>query len=364
MSQEPSRYVQPDVSDVRVNRLWQNVSERLETGPARGFRWLALGVVLAGAVAGAVLFGRGALTPRAARSEHAALANAKLETLSDALAVTLNDGSAVKLASHSALSVRESAATAVALALTRGEVSCDVTHREGRKFSVLAGDVEVRVVGTQFSVKTSSGALPRVEVSVLRGVVEVLSGRRPGVVARVGAGQSWIQNAGELADRTRPPATNVAATDAPAATPPSAVKGDAPASAPQVSAVASPPSARELFEKAGESRRAGDAASAARAYEELLRLHPSDGRASLSAFELGRLRMDRLGDPAGAITALERAVALNIGPSFREDALARLVSIYASQGNFAACGRARERYLSSYPGGVHAAAVTTRCGSH
>jgi hypothetical protein len=73
--------------------------------------------------------------------------------------------------------------------------------------------------------------------------------------------------------------------------------------------------------------------------------------------------MDRLGDPAGAITALERAVALNIGPSFREDALARLVSIYASQGNSAACARARERYLSSYPGGVHAGAVATRCGA-
>jgi tetratricopeptide (TPR) repeat protein len=127
--------------------------------------------------------------------------------------------------------------------------------------------------------------------------------------------------------------------------------------------VASAPSARELFEKAGESRRAGDARAAAHAYEELLRLHPGDGRASLSAFELGRLRMDRLNDSAGAITALERAVALNIGPSFREDALARLVSVYASQGNFAACGRARDRYLASYPSGVHAGAVSSRCGS-
>ena len=140
-------------------------------------------------------------------------------------------------------------------------------------------------------------------------------------------------------------------------------KGGAPSSPSGSSAAASGPSARELFEKAGESRRSGDAAAAARAYEELLRLHPSYGRASLSAFELGRLRMDRLADPAGAITALERALASNIGPSFREDALARLVSVYASQGNFAACGRARDRYLSSYPAGVHAGAVASRCGS-
>jgi tetratricopeptide (TPR) repeat protein len=363
MSQEPSRYVQPDASDARINRLWQNVSERLESGPARGFRWLAGGVALAGAVAAAVLFWQGARAPSSTHGEHAALANAKLETLSDALAVTLNDGSAVKLSSYSALSVRESAATAVALSLTRGEVACDVVHRDGRKFSVLAGDVEVRVVGTQFSVKTSSGALPRVEVSVLRGVVEVLSGRRPGIVARVAAGQSWIQNAGMLVDGTSAPVASSPPAQTPATQPSSPTKAESPVTAPQGAATAAVPGARELFEKAGESRRAGDAAAAAHAYEELLRLHPSDGRASLAAFELGRLRMDRLGDPAGAITALERAVALNIGPSFREDALARLVSVYASQGNFAACGRARDRYLSSYPAGVHASAVTTRCGA-
>ena len=46
-----------------------------------------------------------------------------------------------------------------------------------------------------------------------------------------------------------------------------------------------------------------------------------------------------------------------------EDALARLVSAYAAQGNFSACSRARDRYLASYPAGVHAAAVATRCGS-
>jgi hypothetical protein len=83
----------------------------------------------------------------------------------------------------------------------------------------------------------------------------------------------------------------------------------------------------------------------------------------LSAFELGRLRMDRLGDAAGAISALERAVALNVGPTFREDALARLVTAYAAQGNAAACARARDRYLASYPSGVHAGAVAGRCGS-
>jgi TolA-binding protein len=199
-----------------------------------------------------------------------------------------------------------------------------------------------------------------VEVSVSRGVVEVRSARRPGVVARVAAGQRWIET-----DIDEAP-TAAAATAAPTSVSPG--RDDAPGeppkheSAPAASAPAAP-GARELFEKAAESRRAGDAAAAARAYEDLLRLHPSDARAGLAAFELGRLRMDRLGDRAGAIAALERAVALQVGSTFREDALARLVSAYAAQGNFKACERARDRYLASYPGGVHAGAVTTRCGS-
>jgi len=363
MTSEPSRYVQPDVTDARVNRLWGNVSARLEARRGRVWRWIALCGALSAAAGGAVWLTKAGLPGGDAGAERAVLADAKLETASDALAVTLVDGSKVSLASRSEVRVRGNQPNAVALALARGEVTCDVTHRDKRKFTVVAGDVEVRVVGTKFSVKTTAGDNPRVEVSVLRGVVEVVSQRRPGIVARVAAGQSWIQNP----EPSLAPAAGAARTDAPAtdAVPTAAdaiadAKGAAP---PVTSAATTGPSARELFERAGESRRAGDAAAAARAYEELLRLHPGDGRASLSAFELGRLRMDRLGDRAGAITALERALASNLGPSFREDALARLVSVYAAQGNYAACGRARDRYLVSYPAGVHAGAVATRCGS-
>lgn len=359
---DPSRFVQPDISDARINRLWGNVSARLETRPARARRWLVVGTLLAGAAVIGLFLAKAWLSPRVGRTERAVLAEAKLETGSDALAVTLVDGSKVSLASRSEVQVRGNQLGAVALDLARGEVVCDVTHHPGRKFTVTAGDVEVRVVGTKFSVKTSSGDNPSVEVSVLRGVVEVVSERRPGIVARVAAGQSWIESSERI-----PAAPQEAASALPVAPPPGAAAPNDDIKVnptPPASASAPSPSARELFEKAGQSRRAGDAAAAAHAYEELLRLHPNDGRASLSAFELGRLRMDRLADAAGAISALERALALNVGPSFREDALARLVSVYASQGNFAACGRARDRYLASYPAGVHATAVATRCGAH
>jgi hypothetical protein len=369
MTTEPSRYVQPELTDARVNRLWGNVSARLAARPGRAGRGLLLGTALLGLAAGAVFVAKAQLG-----AERAVLTEAKLETASDALAVTLVDGSKVSLAARTELQVRGNQPSRVALSLTRGKVECDVTHRADRTFTVIAGDVEVRVVGTKFTVQATSGDDPRVEVSVLRGVVEVISKRGPGAVARVAAGQSWIQ----IPEPSLPvPSTPLPRESrvAPAvggspplpstneALPSTNEPRDAHAAAAAVSVVGSGPSARELFEKAGESRRSGDARAAARAYEELLRLHPSDGRASLSSFELGRLRMDRLSDPTGAITALEHAVALNIGPSFREDALARLVSVYASQGNFAACGRARDRYLASYPSGVHAGAVRSRCGS-
>jgi TolA-binding protein len=364
MSSPPSRYVQPEVDAARIERLWSGVEQRMAERPVRRpWRWLALGTALSAAAAFSFFWVENRARPgaEAARAEHAPLEGAKLETKSDELAVTLGDGSSVKLASQSEVQVQGSRASAISLSLVRGELACDVTHREGRRFTVVAGDVEVRVVGTRFSVKRTLMPAGRVEVSVARGVVEVRSARQPGVVARVAAGQDWSENA-------EPAASSTTAATTPAPAPPAA-EGDAHGLLPpkhEAAAVASAaptPSARELFEKAGESRRAGDAAAAARAYEELLRTHPSDARASLAAFELGRLRMDRLGDLSGAVAALERAVAMQVGPTFREDALARLVSVYASQGNFGACRRARDRYLASYPGGVHAAAVATRCGS-
>jgi TolA-binding protein len=372
MTTQPSRYVQPEISEARVARLWSGISERLERRPSPVWRWAAAsGAVLTGAVlTGAVLLTQPARLFEAPRA--AVLAEAELETASDGLSVTLADGSALELESRTRVAVRGNQPQAVALVLEQGEVTFNVTHRPERKFTVVAGGVEVRVMGTQFSVKATPAASgERVEVNVVRGLVEVRSARQPGVVARVAAGQSWIQNA-EMA----PPPIEVARSEpalsasevAPAPPEPeerkaSAAATGAGATSAAAAAGAAAASAKELFEKAGEHRRAGDARSAAQAYEELLRRHGSDSRAGLSAFELGRLRMDRLSDLAGAAQALERALSLGVGSSFREDALARLVSVYAAQGQVSACERARSRYLQNYPAGVHAGAVATRCGA-
>ena len=105
MTTPPSRYVQPDVSEMRLNRVWGNVSARLRTQPSRAWRWVALCTALSAAAGGAFFVAKAQLGPPSAEPA-SMLAAAKLETGGDPLAVTLVDGSQVSLASHSEVQVR------------------------------------------------------------------------------------------------------------------------------------------------------------------------------------------------------------------------------------------------------------------
>jgi len=117
------------------------------------------------------------------------------------------------------------------------------------------------------------------------------------------------------------------------------------------------------LEQASSLWRAGRVREAAETYQALLSTHPRDPRAGLAAFELGRLRMDRLGDLAGAVKALDRAVALAPSSGFREDALARLVTAHARLIDAAGCRRARDQYLREFPAGVRKRTVAAACGA-
>lgn len=345
MEQQPSRYVQPDVSEARVARLWGNVAERLgQRRPARRYG-VALGALGAVAAAAAiwVAVGRGQ-----AELPPSAFEQATFETRSDTSQVALKDGSQIELASETRVEVVESEKHSMRLSLRRGRVTCDVAKNEQRSFVVVAGNVQVRVVGTKFTVSTTDMQHgQRVEVNVERGVVEV-KGARGGPV-RLSAGQTFREDPEPPAGLVPPP------LPPPQVTPPTT--SAAPPPAPSASAA----SAKDLLDQANWARRMGQNREAAAAYEALLKRFPSDGRAGLAAFELGRLRMDALKDLAGAAQALERAVALAPGSAFREDALARLTLAYAGLGRTADCAKAKSRYLKSYPDGVHKDAVSARC---
>jgi len=125
---------------------------------------------------------------------------------------------------------------------------------------------------------------------------------------------------------------------------------------------AAPRDARAWFAQASVARRAGWMQEAADAYAELLRRYPRDGRAGLSAFELGRIRMDALGDSRGAIEAFSEALRLSRKSQFREDALARLAIAHDTLGEHANCQTVRARYLAEFPAGVHLGTLANLCG--
>src|SRR3954453_7113375 len=110
MSTPPNRYVQPELGEARVERIWHEVSQRLAERPSRAWRWAVLCTALAGAAAGGVFWLKTppSLSSFAGGNERALLADAKLETKSDELSVTLGDGSSVKLGSQSEVQVRSS----------------------------------------------------------------------------------------------------------------------------------------------------------------------------------------------------------------------------------------------------------------
>ena len=234
----------------------------------------------------------------------------------------------------------------VRIALHDGTATFDVTRDPERRFVVVAGDVEVRVIGTRFSVTRTAA---EVSVAVTRGLVEVAIGDD---VRRLAAGERWSRAVEDDELAAAEPAERGRAAKR--------VRRRAPRAEPTAEPA---PTAADDFEAAVALRREGSAPDAARAFAAFLTEHSSDARAPLAAFELGRLRMDALGDRSGAVTALERAVRTTASAPFRQDALARLVRLYDDLGRTAQCARAREQYLDAYPTGPHAADVRARCES-
>jgi tetratricopeptide (TPR) repeat protein len=353
-----SKYVAVDTSEARLARIFSGVSDGLEkrAAPGRRYAWRGALVVAVTAAVAAVIFGVTRFSdPNFVGSP---FHQAALETAGDALVVDLHDGSRIELEARTRVEVVESAEENLSMRLRRGRVECDLVPKAGRRFTLFASSVEVRVTGTRFSVELAPDG-ERVEVAVERGSVEVTWPLAAEPKRRLAAGERWSI---DLTPSERPRVETPLKTPEPETEPPAA---EPPATTRELVTPDAPvtPGARELFDLGNAARRAGDNAGAAKAYETLLATHPTDARAGLAAFELGRLRMGPLGDLRGAVSAFRRAIALAPGAGFKEDAMARLVEAYAALGERAQCRKARDAYLASYPRGVHAAVVAKKCGS-
>jgi transmembrane sensor len=335
-----ARYVQRPMEANAYPRQWLSIEERRALGKShRRRRSFAAAALLAGVL----LAGVGARLYFGAEREPVVASLAPGEVLqagARAMDLRLPDGSQLALTAGAQLVTEAVAADALRFSLRRGGASFDVTRNPARTFQVVAGNVSVRVIGTRFSLRREA---ERVHVEVARGLVEV---RTPDETRRLAAGESWrIGRRSALA----PDGTSEADDE------PQRTLAEAEHAQPRTGA-------RELFEQARAARNERRYREAAERYAELLRHFPRDGRAGVAALELGRLRLDALGDAAGAIAPLKRASSSAPGESLREDATARLVEAYESTGQLGACRAMRARYLEQFPEGVHAAAVMRRCG--
>jgi TolA-binding protein len=79
--------------------------------------------------------------------------------------------------------------------------------------------------------------------------------------------------------------------------------------------------AGELFARANAARRSGEVTRAAQLYRELQRSYPSSSETALSRVTLGRLLLDRLGDPSGALAQFNAYLAGSGSGSLREEGL-------------------------------------------
>lgn len=153
--------------------------------------------IAAGLAAAAVLLTAG-LFVFAPFSDAPEESNAFATATAELREIVLADGSTLTLGAESWI-VAEFSAEERRVVLNSGDAFFDVTSDDPRPFIVVAGDAQVRVVGTQFEVRRTDD---EVRVGVVEGIVEVARAAfadQPGAedTARIPAGQSITIRRGE-----------------------------------------------------------------------------------------------------------------------------------------------------------------------
>ncbi len=245
-----------------------------------------------------------------------------------------------------------------ALRLERGAARFDVTPSADRVFVVLAGPAEVRVMGTVFRVVMGSEA---VTVAVEHGHVEVRVFDR-----------THTLSAGDEASFPLTPPVDTLAT--PGAATDEERDGDGHAArvraAPRWDVLARDgdyeqayvrltqqgnrgvnDSPGELLLAADTARLTGHAARAVGYLERFLGRYPTDPRAALTAFTLGRVHLQELGQPSKAAAAFALVRSLAPAGELAEDALAREVESWSRAGRAREALSLAEEYVRKYPRG-------------
>jgi hypothetical protein len=343
-------------SEAKLAREWEIIDARSQP-PTTARRWLSRSFVLAPVALAAVAL----LVFALRRPAPSVLPGAVFGSETGTALVDLSDGSHIEVDPQAKVAVLRGDPSDVHVELRSGAALFEVSHVERRSFVVSARGVDIRVVGTRFRVNLDGPE--RVHVAVERGVVEVRRHGHDETVQRLSAGEEGtvMADGAVSTDVTSETAAPAPPEAAPTSEPVAAPSNDGP-QGDSKSNGATPVDARQLFDAAGAARRAGKNAQAAALYDSVRRRFPGDARAGLSAFELGRIRMDALGDPSGAMEALSQSITLSPAGSFREDAQARLVYAADAMHDEPRCRAMQKAYLARYPRGAHAVNVASKCG--
>lgn len=333
--------------DLRERRVLGKIEAELAHRRAAKRRrpWvLGGGVLLAAAVAVLAVL---AMRPDdAARTVEIAVADPpalpKTATIPDESALTLPDGSLAQMQTGARVDVAVQSEDLVRLLQHAGVVRYEVTPNPGRRFVVDAGGVEVRVIGTVFTIALGE---TDVRVAVERGKVEVAGADR---VAQLGAGDEL------KIDRPIP-------IDAPIVVEDDVVielDGDGEDAHGKAHARAKPtpkvPTAAELQERADAARVSGRLDEAADALAELVRRYPKGSRADSGYFTLGKVERAR-GRHAAAAAAFTACFQRAPSGSLAEDARAEAAVSWQSAGQTEKAAALAQAYLDRYATGAHRA---------
>lgn len=375
-------HMQPRWSEERASRIYSGIGQlRRRRAVARA--GAAMGVAAAAVLCLAVLrMGEQAPVPgQAGAPALAATMPGANEHAQHRL--RLADGSLAELFGPSSdLELLENRAGQVSLGLRAGRANFEVVRNPEREFSVRAGAVRVVVVGTRFEVERRADG--QVRVAVQRGLVRVES---PEGVRMLEAGQARLfasepERRGRDAGPAAAPQASVENETDGALAP--AVVAPEPAPARKRRPVrAAKPSWRGLIQEgdytgayaalragspvedapdalmdaADAARLSGHPARAVRYLEQVVAGHRRSPVAPLAAFTLGRVLLDRLGQPHGAAEAFARARALSPSGSLAQDALAREVEALSKAGFAGRAHGLAQSYVRSYPAGRRLQAV-------
>lgn len=306
--------------------------------------------------------------PKASASAVAGEEHRPLGTVGAGHRLRLADGSMTRLSGRSSeLDILENDTDNIVLRLRAGRALFDVVPNAERRFVVSAGEIDVVVVGTVFEVERQDGT---VRVSVQRGKVRVVG---PEGVRYLETGQSrqFVGVSGEVVEE--PPASGMGV---PAPELPDSVSrahrrsprsqgwrslsqaGEydrAYASLRHGAHVGNDPAA--LMDAADASRLSGHPQAAVKYLERVLREHRASEVAPLAAFTLGRVQLERLGQPRRAASAFASARVLAPNGSLAQDALAREVEALSKAGDVQAARDQAQAYERRYPNGRRLRAV-------